>query len=96
MARTSTSLQYPDSCCPDRVDWYDGLGLGKGGTDTLSVDGKVVDTHPMPHSLPIAVAWDQTFAVGLDTETPVDDSDYKVPFAFTGTINKVTVQLGQR
>ena len=30
-------------------DWkYDGPGLGKGGTGTLKVDGKVVDSHPMP------------------------------------------------
>ncbi len=76
-------------------DWkYDGPGLGKGGTGTLSVDGKVVDSHPMPRSLPIAVAWDETFNVGKDTGTPVDDKDYQVPFTFTGTIHKLTVQLG--
>src|SRR6266446_2976194 len=29
-------------------DWkYDGPGLGKGGTGTLEVDGKTVDSHPM-------------------------------------------------
>ena len=34
-------------------DWkYDGPGLGKGGTGTLKVDGEVVDSHPMPRSLP--------------------------------------------
>jgi len=78
-------------------DWkYDGPGLGKGGTGTLSVDGKVVDSHAMPRSLPITTAWDETFNVGRDTGTPVDDKDYQVPFTFTGTINKVTVQLGPR
>jgi arylsulfatase len=75
-------------------DWnYDGPGLGKGGTGTLSVDGKAVDSHPMPKSLPIAVAWDETFSVGLDAGTPVDDQDYQVPFPFTGKIVRLTVQL---
>jgi arylsulfatase len=77
-------------------DWkYDGPGLGKGGTGTLKVDGAVVDSHPMPKSLPITVAWDETFNVGIDTGTSVDDSDYAVPFAFTGTIEKLTVKLGE-
>jgi len=78
-------------------DWkYDGPGLGKGGTGTLTVDGKVVDSHPMPKSLPIAIAWDETFNVGIDTGTSVDDGDYQVPFAFTGNIDKLTVKLGAR
>jgi len=76
-------------------DWkYDGPGLGKGGTGTLKVDGTVVDSHPMPKSLPITLAWDETFNVGIDTGTSVDDADYAVPFPFTGTIDKVTVKLG--
>ena len=34
------------------------------------------------------------FDVGLDSGTPIDDNDYQVPFAFTGTLEKVTVELG--
>jgi arylsulfatase A-like enzyme len=76
-------------------DWkYDGPGLGKGGTGTLKVDGKTVDSHPMPKSLPIAVSWAEYFNVGIDTGTPVDDKDYQIPFRFTGKINKLTVKLG--
>jgi hypothetical protein len=76
-------------------DWkYDGPGLGKGGTGTLRVDGEVVDSHPMPHSLPISLSWNDTFNVGLATGTPVDDQDYQAPFRFTGTIDKLTVKLG--
>jgi arylsulfatase len=76
-------------------DWkYDGPGLGKGGIGTLTVDGTVVDSHPMPKSLPIAVAWDETFNVGQDTGTPVDD-DYQVPFHFTGTIERLAVVIGK-
>lgn len=75
-------------------DWkYDGPGLGKGGTGTLKVDGNVVESHPMPRSLPITLMWDETFNVGVDTGTPVDDQDYQVPFRFTGKINKLTVKL---
>ncbi|RKE67579.1 arylsulfatase [Pseudorhodoplanes sinuspersici] len=78
-----------------QFDWtYDGPGLGKGGTGTLQIDGKVVESHPMPHSFPITLPWDETFNVGLDTGTPVDDEDYQVPFRFTGKIGKLTVKLG--
>jgi len=76
-------------------DWqYAGPGLGKGGTGTLKVDGATVDSHPMPKSLPVGIGWTETFDVGVDTGTPVDDQDYQVPFKFTGTINKLTVSLG--
>jgi arylsulfatase len=76
-------------------DWkYDGPGLGKGGTGTLKVDGKVADAHPMPRSLPVGIGWTDTFDVGVDTGTPVDDQDYQVPFGFSGKIDKLTVSLG--
>ena len=35
---------------------------------------------------------DETFDVGVDTRTPVDDKDYQVPFRFTGTLDKLTYQ----
>jgi arylsulfatase len=36
---------------------------------------------------------DETFDIGVDTRTGVDDS-YKLPFRFTGTIDKLTFKLG--
>ena len=76
-------------------DWkYDGPGFGKGGTGTLKVDGDVVESHPMPHSVPVILPWCETFCVGVDTGTPVDDKDYQVPFRFTGKLDKLTVKLG--
>ncbi len=36
---------------------------------------------------------DETFDIGGDTRTPVDDS-YQLPFRFTGTIDKLTYKLG--
>ncbi|MGH6938405.1 arylsulfatase [Hypericibacter sp.] len=71
----------------------DGPGFGKGGRGVLSVDGKQVADQNIPHTIPIIMPWDETFDVGVDTRTPVDDDDYQIPFAFDGTIDKLTVQL---
>jgi arylsulfatase len=68
-------------------------GIGRPGTGTLKVNGKVVDTKPMPRTLPMILQWDESFDVGSDTLTGVNDADYKPPFAFTGKLNKVTVKV---
>jgi Sulfatase len=73
---------------------YDGPGAGKGGTGVLSVDGKEVASKKMPNSIPFMMSFDETFDVGVDTRTGVDDNDYKVPFRFTGQLNKLTIKLG--
>jgi arylsulfatase A-like enzyme len=73
---------------------YDGPGPGKGGTGVLSVDGKAVANQAVPHSIPFIMALDETFDVGVDTRTPVDDADYQVPFRFTGKLAKLTFKLG--
>jgi arylsulfatase len=39
------------------------------------------------------MAIDETFDIGSDTRTTVDDS-YKLPFRFTGKIDKLTYKLG--
>ena len=50
----------------------------------------------MPRTLPFTFAWDETFDVGHDTGTPVDDGDYQVPFAFHRQAqSRVTVDLGK-
>jgi arylsulfatase len=36
---------------------------------------------------------DDTFNIGNSGNAPVNDADYKVPFPFTGTINKVTIAV---
>jgi arylsulfatase len=53
-----------------------------------------VDSKTIPHTTPFLMAIDETFDVGVDTRTPVDDRDYQVPFRFTGKINKLTCNLG--
>ncbi|MGC2827927.1 MAG: arylsulfatase [Pseudolabrys sp.] len=83
---------------------YDGLGfgtlafgstsgIGRGGTGTLKVDGKVVAEQKMEHTVPIILQFDESLDVGSDTLTGVDDRDYQVPFAFNGTINKITLTI---
>jgi len=83
---------------------YDGLGfatlafnnmsgIGKGGTGTLTVDGKTLATKKMEQTVPIILPIDETFDVGEDSGTPLDDKDYQVPFTFTGKVNKVRVAV---
>ena len=73
---------------------YDGPGFAKGGTGDLKVDDKEVANQKIPHTIPALLTIDETFDVGVDTRTPVDDKDYQVPFGFTGKIAKVTFKLG--
>ena len=73
---------------------YNGPGPGKGGTGVLLVDGKQVASKAMPHSIPFILTLGETFDVGVDTRTPVDDTDYQVPFRFTGKVARLTIKLG--
>ena len=73
---------------------YDGPGIAKGGTGVLKVDGQVVATQQIPNSIAFLMVADESFNIGMDTGTPVNDQDYQVPFAFTGTLKKLTVELG--
>jgi arylsulfatase len=83
---------------------YDGLGfatlafnnlsgIGRAGAGTLKVDGKVVATQTMDRTIPLVLPWDETFDIGSDTGTPVDDQDYQVPFKFTGKIDKLSIAV---
>ena len=68
-------------------------GLGRPGTGTLKVDGKVVATQEMQKTLPMILQWDESFDVGSDTLTGVNDADYTPPFTFTGKLNKLTIDI---
>jgi arylsulfatase A-like enzyme len=72
---------------------YDGPGMGKGGTGVLSVDGKEVASKTIPHTVPAIMTIDESFDVGVDTRTGVDDKDYKPPFRFTGKLDKLTIKI---
>jgi arylsulfatase A-like enzyme len=83
---------------------YDGLGaatlafnnmsgIGRGGTGTLKVDGKEVSTQKMDHTIPLIFQWDESFDIGSDTLTGVNDADYQPPFPLTAKLNKLTIKI---
>lgn len=99
----------PDALAPGRhlieFDFkYDGLGpgtlafnnfsgVGRSGTGTLKVDGKVVDTKTMERTLPMILQWDESFDIGSDTLTGVNDADYQPPFPLTAKLNKLSINV---
>jgi arylsulfatase A-like enzyme len=83
---------------------YDGLGvgtlayndmsgLGASGTGTLRVNGTDVQTQNMEHTLGMILQWDESFDIGSDTLTGVNDADYEPPFALTATLEKLTIKV---
>jgi len=72
---------------------YDGPGFGKGETGIIKIDGKEVASEKLPHSVPFAFEASETFDIGSDTGTGVDDKDYQLPFIFTGKLDKLTFNL---
>ncbi|MBE2260732.1 MAG: sulfatase-like hydrolase/transferase, partial [Rhodobacteraceae bacterium] len=83
---------------------YDGLGLGtmaynnfsgigRPADTTFKVDGKVVATKRMEKTIPIILQWDESFDIGSDTITGVNDADYKPPFPLTAKLNKLTIKV---
>jgi hypothetical protein len=83
---------------------YDGLGtgtlaynnmsgLGRPGTGTLTVDGKEVAKKTMQKTLPMILQWDESFDIGSDTLTGVNDADYRPPFPLTAKLSKLTIKV---
>jgi arylsulfatase len=68
-------------------------GLGRPGTGVLKVDGKEVATQKMEHTMPMILQWDESFDIGSDTLTGVNDADYQPPFALTAKLNKLTLKV---
>jgi arylsulfatase len=83
---------------------YDGLGIGtmafnnfsgigRPADATLKVDGEVVDTKHMEKTIPIILQWDESFDIGSDTITGVNDADYLPPFPLTAKLDKLTITI---
>jgi hypothetical protein len=99
----------PDTLAPGRhileFDFkYDGLGigtlafnnmsgLGRPGTGTLKVDGKEVQTIKLEHTMPMILQWDESFDIGSDTLTGVNDADYHPPFPLSAKLNKLAINV---
>ena len=67
--------------------------LGRSGTGTLKVDGTEVQSIKMPRTLPMILQWDESFDIGSDTLTGVNDEDYKPPFPLTAKLEKLTIKV---
>lgn len=76
---------------------YDGGGIGQGGTGTLLVDGQQVAHGRIERTIRARFSLDETFDVGEDTGTPViEEYAARMPFKFTGTLEKLTIDLAPR
>jgi hypothetical protein len=61
---------------------------------TLHANGKVIGEGKMPHTVPIAFSSYAGLDVGRDNGLVVDLAyEDKAPYAFTGTVRKVTFDL---
>jgi arylsulfatase A-like enzyme len=78
---------------PGTLAYNDFSGVGRPGTGTLKVDGKVVATKKMEKTLPMILQWDESFDVGSDTLTGVNDADYHPPFPLTAKLNRLTIKV---
>jgi arylsulfatase len=75
---------------------YDGGGVGKGATGILTVDGEQVAQGRIDRSIRARMSLDETMDFGEDTGTPVvEDYADKMPFKFTGKLDRFVVQLGE-
>ena len=94
--RTSITSRkrVPAGRCSVRMEFtYDGKEgeVGAGGTVRLFIDDEVVGSGLLGQTVAARFGID-TFGVGEDSGSPVGDS-YKPPFRFTGTIERVDIEL---
>jgi arylsulfatase len=72
---------------------FDSNGLFQGGQARLEVDGDVVAQSEIPRFTPVRFSIsDAGLTCGVDSGSPVT-SRYPAPFAFTGTLHQVVVDL---
>lgn len=70
------------------------LAQGKGapGRGQLYIDGKLVGQAELPVTVPLLISLGEGLTCGHDAASPVT-SRYEVPFAFSGKLNRVTVDV---
>jgi hypothetical protein len=66
--------------------------LGKGAAVTLTVNGAKAAEGKLPKTIPIQISLGEGMDIGMDSGSAVDFT-YKLPFKFTGKLEKVTVEL---
>jgi arylsulfatase len=98
IGRETYTVAGPEALPPGKatvtVDFaYDGGGLGKGGTATLTVNGRKLAEGRVAHTNPLMFSMDEGADVGVDEGTPVTEAYRSQTSRFTGTIEKVTVEV---
>jgi arylsulfatase len=71
---------------------YDGGGMSKGGTITLLCNGQKLASSRVENTAGFKYSLYEGQDIGEDSGSPVDTT-YAPPFKFTGTIEKVTIDL---
>ena len=66
--------------------------LGRAATVTITANGKKVAEGQVPRTIPATISIQEGLDIGEDVGSAVDFS-YKLPFKFTGKIEKVTYEL---
>jgi arylsulfatase len=81
------SFQFTPTGKPD-------IAKGKGvpANIKLFVDGKQVGSGELPVTIPLQLGLAAGVSIGIDSGAPVM-TDYKAPFAFTGTVKKALVDV---
>jgi hypothetical protein len=52
-----------------------------------------IASKTIPFTIPFVITVDESFDVGMDTRSGVDDNDYRPPFRFNGKLEKLTIKL---
>jgi arylsulfatase len=66
--------------------------MGKGGTVTMLANGKKIAEGRLERTMPIQISLGEGLDIGMDVGSPVDFT-YELPFAFTGKIAQVEIEL---
>lgn len=92
VVRADSELAAGDHVLQLRFD-YDGGGAGRGGDVRFVSDGVEIGKGRVEKTVPALFSFDEGLDIGLDSLDPVVD-DYTTPRgAFTGTIDKVVIDI---
>jgi len=85
--RSLLSVQVQTTGDPDIPN-----GKGAPATATLFINDEAVGSVDMPVTIPTSISVDESLTCGRDAASPVS-SRYEAPFDFTGTLERVTVDV---
>lgn len=90
----TASSKLPKGKSTVKMDFaYEGGKPGSGGTATLYINGTSVGSGKIGQTQFAIFSADETAGVGVDTETPVTEDYTRKGSKFTGTIDKVVINL---